>query len=126
MRGCANGFTNHSFNLVIFLVGMVIFLCGFSLTLDPALFDLHHPLIISTVITITLTRAVSKIISTLCSVFSPEKPTEISWSIFHILVFYLCRGGLPWGCPFGNSDWSHDFSGEYHPHSDSCAFRAFF
>ena len=101
---------NHGFNLVIFLAGRVIFLCGFSLTLAPALFAIHHLLIIATamgmqssaalalnvseagittVITSTLTTAVSKTVATISTVFSSVKPAEISWPIFPMLVFFI-------------------------------------
>jgi uncharacterized membrane protein YoaK (UPF0700 family) len=105
---------NHSFNLVFFLSGMLVFLCGFSLSLTPAPFTMLHFLIIAaamgmqssaaltlnvsgagitTVITSTLTTAVSRIVAALCAIFTSRNPTEISWPIFPLMVFCIYAAG---------------------------------
>ena len=107
-------YLSNSFNLVIFLSGLAISWCGFSLLRTPAHFSIHHLLIIATamgmqssaavalnvsgagittVITSTLTVAISKIMESLYAVFSSRKAKDLPATVFPILVFFMYAAG---------------------------------
>jgi uncharacterized membrane protein YoaK (UPF0700 family) len=112
-----------SINLVIFLAGLLVLLCGSSLAYAPNSFSMNHLLAISgamgmqstaslamnvsgagitVVITSTLTAAVSKITAMACSIFCKEKPVPSASPLFSLFVFGIYMtgaflGGFHWG-----------------------------